>query len=106
MREVLIWSLLELAAVADREGDPARAARLAAAAEFHRESIGLDFPRNERELYEKTVASAAAKLGAREFDAVAEEVRAMELEEIVAYSLAGESTDQGAVTNAEGVLLR
>jgi tetratricopeptide (TPR) repeat protein len=88
MKEHLIWSLIALAAIADREGDAVRAATLAAAAEFQRASIGLRFGPNELELYETTVVSAAATLGASEFEDVSEGGRAMDLEQIVAYAFA------------------
>jgi hypothetical protein len=88
MKELLIVSLLALAAITEREGDAGRAAALAAAVEFQRASIGLSLGPNELELSETTVASAAAKLGARPFEDVGAEGRGTDFEQLVADTLA------------------
>lgn len=80
--------LSELAAVANTQRQPLRAARLWGAAEAQCEATGASLPRRERDDYELRVADARAQVAASDFEAAWQEGRALTREEIIASALA------------------
>ena len=83
----------ECAALAQAEGKPPRAARLAGAADRVREAFPEVRLGEEKATHEQTLAAARAALGEDAFSAAWEAGRAMTLDEAVEYALDG---DHGA----------
>ncbi|MGH2602335.1 MAG: ATP-binding protein, partial [Dehalococcoidia bacterium] len=76
-----------LAGAAFGQGQPARAARLFAAAAAERERLGATLPPNVRRTHDRTVAAIREALGDAAFAAVWSEGQALSLEEAVARAL-------------------
>ena len=68
------------------EGQPERAARLLATAEALREAIQAPLPPNEREQYDRVLASVREALTEEAFSTAWEEGRTMTMEQVVAYA--------------------
>ncbi len=85
-----LYTLEEWAALAMAEGDAARAARLAGAAQAGREAISVSVLPEQSDTHERTLAGARTALGEDAFTAAWEAGRVMTLDEAVEYALAVE----------------
>jgi predicted ATPase/class 3 adenylate cyclase len=89
--QVNIAEVLEgFAGVAGAQGEGERAARLYAAAETLRQTIGAPLLPGDRPRYERQLAAARSLVAEEVWEAAWEEGRAMTLEEAVSYALAEE----------------
>ena len=79
--------LAGLAAVADAQGDPVRAARLFGSAEALREAIGAQLQPVDRGEYDRQVAAVRAHLEAAAGDRAWAEGRALPMDQAIAYAL-------------------
>jgi len=89
--QVNIAEVLEgFAGVAGAQGEGQKAARLYAAAETLRKTIGAPLLPGDRPRYERQLATARFLVNEEVWEAAWEEGRAMTLEEAVSYALAEE----------------
>lgn len=83
----IVSNLIGFAALAAAQGRPERAARLCGGIDALVESLGVVFPREERELYETTVASTRTAIGERDFAEQWAAGRRMSTEETITLAL-------------------
>jgi hypothetical protein len=81
------YSLEGIAAVACAQGEPARAARLCAAAAALRDAIGAPLPPLDRAAHDRTVDAARAALGGDTFAVAWAAGRVLPLEQAIAEAV-------------------